>query len=344
LLGFQQDFRLEPNLEDMSGPQELIATAAVHARDVDAVCQAVGTIISLKSLERPSEAMLASVNTFLWNLVSDIESRLRPQLSGSESLQPTSWDLLRGSGLLTQPDMVDYALARFAEKQLHNAIQRDNNEQELEQVAARLLHHENNLVSDAAQIFLAAASKQNLVSGVAIENIDPHLLHKMCWRVIAAWEILEGKKDPNSADAARNLLSNHDEAQTLRSAARKLIFFLDADERRALANPNEASIYLFVAWLAAELSIEYDHVVRLAASQSITPLAMMLRAVGLEQEHAMEILFLLKGFELRPSEVMLFEQSYAKMTEIQALQSIQLWAADRARLLLGIDRADPVSI
>jgi hypothetical protein len=331
-------------LEHLTGPHEFIATAAMHARDVDSVCQAVGTIIALKSIERPSEAMLSSVNTFLWNAVLEIEQRLRPYVSIGEQNQPTTWELLRGSGLLTDPVLVDYAIARFAEKQLHASVNRGNDTQELEQLAIRLLHHDNPLVVAAAQDFQAASSKQKVAIGVTLDNFDPQLLHKLCWNVIAAWEILEGQKDPASANAARELLSNHDEARTLRSAARKLIFFLDNEDRKSLTKPQDAGIYLFVAFLAKELGIDHDHVIRLAASQSIAPLAMMLRAVEMDQEQAMEILFLLKGFDLRPIEVTMFEQNYASLSELDALQSIQSWRADRARLLLGIERDDPVAI
>ncbi len=331
-------------MEHLTDPHEFIATAAMHARDVDSVCQAVGTIIALKSIERPSEAMLSSVNTFLWNAVLEIEQILRPQLSQNEQNQPITWDLLRGSGLLTDPVLVDYALARFAEKQLHAAVNRGNEAQELEQLAIHLLHHENPSVVAAAQSFQAAVSKQQSASGVVLDNFDSQLLHKLCWRVIAAWEILEGQKDPASANAARELLSNHDEARALRSAARKLIFFLDDEDRKSLAKPQDASIYLFAAWIAAELAIEYDHVIRLAASQSITPLAIMMRAVGLEQEQAMEILFLLKRFDLRPAEVTMFEQNYASLSEHDAQQAIMTWRTERARLLLGIERDDPVAI
>ncbi len=335
---------MEPNLEHLTDPHEFIVTAAMHARDADSVCQAVGIIISLKSIERPSEAMLSSVNTFLWNAVLEIEQNLRPDLSRNEQNQPNTWDLLRGSGLLTDPVLVDYALARFAEKQLHAAVNRGNETQELQQLAIRLLNHKNPSVVAAAQSFQSAVSKQQAATGVVLNNFDAQLLHKLCWRVIAAWEILEGHKDPASANAARELLSNHDEARTFRSAARKLIFFLDHEDRKSLAKPQDASIYLFVAWIAAELAIDYDHAIRLAASQSITPLAIMLRAVGLDQERAMEILFLLKGFDLRPAEVTMFERNYAGLSEYDAAQAIMAWRAERARLLLGIERDDPVAI
>lgn len=331
-------------MEHLTDPHEFIAAAAMHARDADSVCYAVGTIISLKSIQRPSEAMLSSVNTFLWNAVLEIEQILRPQLSKIDKNQPTTLDLLRGSGLLTDPVLIDYALARFAEKQLHSAVCGVNETQELEQLAIRLLHHENPSVVAAAQSFQAAVGKQQSASGAILDNFDSQLLHKLCWRVIAAWEILEGQKDSASAIAARELLSNHDEARTLRSAARKLIFFLDDEDRKSLAKPQEASIYLFVAWIAAELAIEYDHVIRLAASQSITPFTMMMRAVGLEQDQAMEILFLLKGFDLRPAEVTMFEQNYTNLSEYDAQQAIMTWRAERARLLLGIERDDPVAI
>ena len=141
---------METNLEHLTDPHEFIATAAMHARDADSVCNAVGTIISLKSIQRPSEAMLSSVNTFLWNAVLEIEQILRPQLSKNEQNLPNTWDLLRGSGLLTDPVLIDYALARFAEKQLHGAVCRVNETQELEQLAIRLLHHENPSVVAAA--------------------------------------------------------------------------------------------------------------------------------------------------------------------------------------------------
>jgi hypothetical protein len=344
LLGFLLNIRLEPNLEHLSGPDDLITAAAAHARDVDAICEAVGTIIALKTIERPSEAMLASVNSTLWTLLREIERRLRPEFAHAEQNQPETWDLLRSSGLLTEPVLVDYALARFAETQLQVAIERSKNAPQLEQLPVRLLRHDDEWVLQATQNFLAAASKHQGASGAILDSLDPQLYHKLCWRVVAAWEILEGHKDPSTADAARSLLANHDEARTLRAAARKLIFFIHADHREALSDPVEAGLHLFIAWLAHALEIDHDHAVRLAASHSIAPLATMLRAVDIDQERAMAILFLLKGFDLKPLEVNMFEEHYATLSAVEALQAVHIWRAERARLLLGLNRDEAVSL
>jgi hypothetical protein len=335
---------LESNLEHPSGQHDLITIAALHARDVDAVCQAVGTIISLQSIERPSEAMLASANSSLWSLIREIERRLRPDTAKSDEQQPMTWDLLRSSGLLTEPILIDYALARFAETQLQLAIGKSNASHQLEQLATRLLSSDDEWIVQATQNFLSAVGRHDGPSGGLLDNLDPQLFHKLCWRVIAAWEIIEGQKDSLSSDAARVLLSRHDEARTLRAAARKLIFFVGADHRLALSNPAEAGLHLFIAWLAQELEIDHDHAVRLAASHSIAPLATMLRAAEVDQERAMAILFLLKGFDLKPVEVNMFEGNYANLDPLKAMQAVHNWRAERARLLLGISRDDAVLI
>jgi hypothetical protein len=334
------NIRLESHLAHPSDHHDLITTAAMHARDVDDVCQAVGTIIALQSIERPNEAMLASANSLLWLLVREIERRLRPYIAETEQNQPVTWDLLKGSGLVTEPILIDYALARFAEAQLQLAIDNSKASHQSEQLAARLLGNKDDWIVQATQNFLAAAGQHDAPSGAMLQNLDPQLLHKLCWRVIAAWEILEGQKDSLSSDAARVMLSQHDETRTLRAAARKLIFFIGGEHRLALSDPAEAGLHLFIAWLAHELEIDHDHAIRLAASQSITPLATMLRAVEVDQERAMAILFLLKGFELKPFEVNMFEDNYHNLNPVLAMQAIHVWRSERSRLLLGITPRD----
>ena len=101
-------------MDGLLGPQDdLLSIARVHARDVDALCQDVASIIFPSAVHTPSEATISAVSVKLLQIVRDIEARLQEATPKS-----VSGPLLARSGFLRETEIADFALARVAEDNL----------------------------------------------------------------------------------------------------------------------------------------------------------------------------------------------------------------------------------
>ena len=101
-------------MDGLLGPQDdLLSIACAHARDVDALCQYVASIIFPSAVHTPSEATISAVSVKLLQIVRDIEARLQEATPKS-----VSGPLLARSGFLRETEIVDFALARVAEDNL----------------------------------------------------------------------------------------------------------------------------------------------------------------------------------------------------------------------------------
>ena len=176
---------------------------------------------------------------------------------------------------------------------------------------AQLLNHPDPNVAEAAQTLLAADSLYRRARGYSYQALRPELLHQLCWRLVAAIEVDNGKRDIAVIASARALLSEYDEGRTAQAAALKLSHFLGNERRSDLLDPNTAGLHLFVAHIANELEIDQDHVFQLIDIGSSAPFVIMLRAVGIDAERAMAIIYLFKTFALTPRDIGLFDRGFA---------------------------------
>lgn len=311
-------------MDGLFGPQDdLLSIACAHARDVDALCDDVASIIFPSAVHTPSEAMISAVSIKLLQIVRDIEARLH-----GASPESTCGPLLARSGFLRKTDIVDFALARVAED---NLIARLGSG--FSQLAVELLDHADTHVIEAAQALLAADSLQVRSQGRSYLTLPPEILHKMCWRIVAALELLSGSRSDNVIHHARALIASYDEAQTAPASARKIVHFLGDENRAALSNPRHAGIHLFVAHLSADLNIGHDHILRLIDFESAFPMMVMLAAAGFPEHAALQTMIDLRSQKLSAREAALFEADYAHFIPKMARQQLSDWSSDRSLFL-----------
>jgi hypothetical protein len=309
-------------LDGLLSPQDdLLSIACAHARDVDALCQDVASIIFPSAVHTPSEVTISTVSVKLLQIVRDIEARL--QGASQESI---TGPLLARSGFLRETDIVDFALARVAEDNLMARLGGG-----FSQLAVELLDHEDTNVTEAAQALLAADSLQLRSQGRSYLTLPPELLHKMCWRIVAALEVLSGSRSDKTIHNARALITSYDEARTAPASARKIVHFLSDEDRASLSNPHHAGIHLFVAQLSAELNIGHDHILRLIDFESAFPMMVMLAAASLPKNVALQTMIDLRAQILSPREAALFEAKYTHFIPEMAQQQLSDWSS--ARLL-----------
>lgn len=311
-------------MDGLLGPQEdLLSIASVHARDVDALCLDVAAIIFPSAVHTPSEATISAVSVKLLQMVRDIEAKL--QGTSSESI---TGSLLARSGFLREPDLVDFALARVAEDNLIARLGGGFSE-----FAVDLLDYEQRSVAEAAQALLAADSLQLRSQGRSYLTLPPELLYKVCWRIVAALEVLSGSRSELVISNARSLLASYHEAHTAPASARKIIHFIGDSARYQMSNAHHAGIHLFVAQLSADLNIGHDHILRMIDFESAFPMMVLLAADGVPSDDALQNIIDLRGNILTAREAALFETEYAQITADMARDLLNQWSSARMSVL-----------
>lgn len=307
--------------------EDLLSIAALHARDVDALCTDVAAIIFPTAMHPPTDATIGAVSSKLLQVVSEIECKLTGATLESGML-PATWPLLAQSGFLREADLVDFMLARVSEDRLDDRLSPTKFD-----LTVELLDHSDGNVADAAQLLLAADSLYRRSRGSSHLILRPELLHKLCWRIVAAIEVSHGGRSTEIITAARQIIHSYDEAYTAASAARKIVHFIGDSHRAELLDPEKCGLHLFVATIAVELNLDHDHVLRLLDCGSSAPLALMLAAVGLPKQDASARLLLLRGKALTSREAAIFDKSYDLVERDAAVAEIGAWSLSRSSYL-----------
>lgn len=304
---------------------QLLKVAADHARDIHAQCADVATIIFPSAMVPPNEATIAAVSAKLRQIISDIEAAILP---GGAMQPPLTWATLARSGFLREPDLIDFILARVSEERLEAAL----GDQDAA-LANHLLDHPNGEIAEAAQTLLAAESLHRHTMGNSYQSLPPELLHKLCWRIAAAHEVVHGARQPEIIAAARAMIAQYSESNRAQAAARKIVHFSGEAERSFMLNPAISGVHLHVATLSTLLELDQDHVVRLIDAGSSAPYAIMLAAAGVAKSDAIEVIFLFRGAALTPREAGIFDVGYPVMEQQDALAEIAQWASARTNYL-----------
>lgn len=303
--------------------EDLLSVATAHARDADALCLDVASVIFPSATHSPSEATISAVSVKLLQVIRDIEVKL-----AGDTREPKTWPLLVRSGFLRETALVDFAMARVAEDRLGARLGTGQ-----PAFVTGLLDHADVNVAESAQILLAADSLHLRAQGRTYLNLPPELLHKSCWRVVAALEVSLGERSEDIIQAAHVLIAHYDEAHTAPAAARKIVHFLGEETRGDLLSPHKCGVHLFVAQLSAELNLEHDHILRIMDFESAFAFMVMLAAIDIPKADALRILVDLRSQMLSTREAALFNSTYARIGTQAALEVVATWSASRLSLL-----------
>ncbi len=317
-MGIQLNYGVDHN-------DQLLKVAAEYARDIHAVCADVATVIFPSAISPPSDATVSAVSAKLMQIVSDIEAAISKD---SATSPPLTWQIMAKSGFLREPDLIDFILARVAEDRLEATFDSDN-----AKLPSRLLDHSDGNIADAAQMLLAARSLHRHAVGNSYLTLSPELLHKTCWRVVAALEVVHGARRSDVVGAARAMIADYAESDRAQAAARKILHFSTEPERRVLLNPAIAGVHLHVAALSTYLDLDQDHIVRLIDSGSSAPYAIMLAAAGVSRPEAINAIYLFRSVSLTTREAGLFDTSYESLEPHKALAETAKWSAARTNYL-----------
>ena len=303
----------------------LLKVAADHACDIHALCTDVAAVIFPSAITPPTEATVHAVSGKLLQIVSDIENAISPREAGNP---PLTWHILARSGFLRESDLVDFILARVAEDRLEARI-----EPAIRHMPTVLLDHADGNIADAAQTLLAAESLHRHALGNTHLTLTPELLHKLCWRVAAALEVIHDARRPEVVAAVRAIITGYSEGNRAQAAARKILHFSSGAERLAFLQPAFAGVHLHVAAISVALELDHDHVLRLIDAGSCAPYATMLAACGMSKSDAVEAIYLFRKDALTPREAGIVDAGYENLGRTDALVEIEKWASARTNYL-----------
>ncbi len=325
---------MEPTLQNQTPCEDDLQKAASYfARDAQAQCIDVSAMAFPAGHKSPNEEMLSAVALKLRYLILGIENAVVSDQEVVQSGAPQSWNLLLHSGFLKEPVLIDFILAQFASERLTARILENGNTRLVDQLPAQLLSDSSLPIADAAQALLASETLLRRSPEFIYQQLSSELLHQTTWRVVAALQILTGKKNAEHISNSKKLLSNHDEGNSVRAAARKIVHFLAGRAESTTVDPAKSGVAIFAASLSAQTGLDHDHIIRLIDGHSSAPLAMMLRACDLPREQAMEIICLFKGFNLTPLEISYVDRHFETLSTDDALSDIAEWRTERARYL-----------
>lgn len=309
----------------MEQNSQLLKVAADYAGDIDAHCTDVTKVIFPSAKNPPSDAIINAVSAKLRSVIRDIEFAI----SGNDKRQiPKTWEIMARSGFLREPDIIDFILSRVSEDRLKSAIAGSQ-----DKFVIGLLDHANVSIADAAQRLLAAESLHHPSAGQSYLRLSPELLHKMCWRVVAALEVIDGVRRPQMIATAKSIIADYSESNRSQSAARKIVHFMGDAERSAFLDPCFAGFHFHIAALSNVLDLDQDHVVRLIDSGSSTPYAIMLAGAEVAKANAVKAIYAMRGDVITLQEAGLLDADYDALAPELVKTEISKWAATRTHYL-----------
>ncbi len=307
---------------------DLIGIADMQFRKADVLCDDMLTVLFPQAIELPPEIVQSGVKHLLFNLVRSIEYALLSEQTNSAEL-PKSWDLLARSALLREPALIDFALARHAEKQLFERLSK-NPADRLQQLPAILIAGDDSGLRALAEQLLKAEQHYLPEERHLYRALPAETLHMLCWRIVAALDSESIGTHDALLSKAEQLLAEHDESATAANAALKLAFFAEQEHHAAIANPKTAGLSLFTAGLSRALNLGFDRVLRLMNDDHLAPLAIMLKARGEEAETALEYITDLRGMVQDDSDLAEFFDRYGSISTEDAALFIKIWS-DKGR-------------
>ncbi len=310
------------NIVDNQNP--IFAIAASSARDDADMRDDIIAMLGLKARMRPSDQLMAFIENALIEIVRSIENTLLDVRSETKEY-PQTWPILVRSGLITDPKLIDFMRARFAEYRLSLALAKNGQRADQGHMIHSLLEDSDPEIAETAKHLLGA---ENYIANgiVAISSLRAEQAHMLIWHVVAALITLEAMPSKELQARAKDYLLRHDERENGEFLARKLLNLLSDDPLSDINYIDKTGVNLFFTSIATTLDMEKDHLLRLADNVSILPLAIILAAAQFPKESALEIVCNLKSFDFKPAEIALLETEYDNIDAQDARRQLKNWS------------------
>jgi len=280
-------------VSDKVGLTSFVDIAMQSARDLSAARQDLPHYIFPSSNLLIDEHLIASVKNSLYMIVFNIERSILREalLSDKISKKSLSYPILMESGLLNNADIIDAALSLY---NYHNLILKDGGVQKPLWNNDFLKHNDEKIDTIIHKFSLAQSRFNSLTLGDYYE-LRPETLHQLIWQIVATFEIIDGEIQTSIIDAANNILSQYDEADTIASSTGKLIYYLRSSNINLDKFWNYKSSYaaIFIALLEYESSLDNRMIMKILNDRSPALSALLFRSVDMDIKTAIDnILYL----------------------------------------------------
>ena len=304
-----------------------------------------------------SDQHRAQITQLMRALIGAIEDELRihighalpadasPELAAAlgSARVPIALPLLERTQLLRDPDLVSAMLRRVDEHRLAIILGRDS-PYHVADLAQRLLDLGDDAIAEAVMALLIAESRRYDQFGdpaLARTDLPPGPHRRLLWAVAAALRhylirqhaVPDTQADLMLAAAARNLLAEHEDADTLEGRADALAALLAEreliDDALLTAALEEGWLALFTAALARRAGMDSPGVWSMVADPSGMMLGTLLRAVDCGREAAVTMMWRIGSAE-GASEETLVERANAfdALSVHDAAEAVLIWRLD----------------
>ena len=331
----------------LTGPDRLLAEAALVARHADARLTAAINDLFLPDFVRPTDSQRAAMAYMLDRLVTEIDHELRagliarlteaaPPVLGVARI-PIIRPIFDRAGVLRDRDLVSLLLTRVEDHRICQAIRR------VADIDPGPPPYVELAVEPETEALLQIAEGRRTGShgepNLTMRDVPADLLHKLLWWAAAALrDYLERStglpataRDEALSAIVAGRLGTHDEGQTLEAAAMRVAIGLKADDTLLFELFRAGRFSLFVAMLAVRARIDFAPAFMMAADPGIGALAVLLRATNVQTQVAAPILLQMAAIN-RLSETKLEERvnDFLDLETAAAQDAVRTWRLDRS--------------
>lgn len=275
-------------------PTSYVDLAMQRARSISFARQDLPHLIFPASNFPIDEHLVAGVKNSLYMLVFNIERALLRKSSLTSKIADKShaYPILLESGMMNDNAILDLALYLFRYQNLRFTGQNNNgqNNNVEPMLINKLIGRDDDEMQKCLNIMALGHSRfQSLGLGNYFE-LSPETLHVLTWRIVATFEIIDGKLHPDMLTATHQWLSEYDEAETISSSAAKLIYLLGKEpdfDNRPLLTYKAGYAALFIALLSKMAKINRYAVLNILTDRSPILSAILFRAIDMDRELAL---------------------------------------------------------
>ena len=304
-----------------------------------------------------SDQHRAQITQLMRAMIGAIEDELRihlcralppdatPELAAAlgSARVPVAQPLLERTQLLREPDLVSAMLRRVDEHRLALVLGRDSPDH-VADLAQRLLDLGDEEIAEAVMALLIAESRRYDQFGdpaLARTDLPPGPHRRLLWAVAAALRhylirqhaVPDTQADLMLAGAVRDLLAEHEDADTLEGCADALALLLGQrellDDALLIAALEEGWLALFTAALAQRAGIDAAGVWSMVADPSGMMLGTVLRAIGCGRDAAVTMLWRIGSAEGAGEDVLVERaEAFEKLSVRDAAEAVLIWRLD----------------
>lgn len=313
-------------------PISFVENAMQRARSIAAARQNLPHLIFPVNSFPIDEYILSNVQNSLYKIVYNIECSIFHHAEKYEKITEKSqaYPILMESGLLNDPHILDEILSLF---RFQSLISNGNDSEHISdgwKNEANITQYTGSIKECLQTLSLGLSRAKSFELGNFYE-LTPESLHRLTWRILATFEIIDGSIDPKLIETVHQWLERYNEAETIAASSGKLIYLLrnvaplHAEE---FWNYRQINAPLFIALLKHETALNHSIILSILTDRSPLLCAMLFRAVDMDKNLALENLSLIfEKQEVMNSNILAqISDEYMAVDPQAAMQNLREWS------------------